>query len=357
MNMISIRSKRFSIALSLVAFMLSGCGSDQMKFNVAREKGLLKMRAGNFEEALEAFAEAEKGLPNDGILQYDIGVSLDQLGQYEEAEMSYSKCIELNPEYERAYNNRAVIYARLKRFEEAIADCSKAIELNASDPLPYRNRGLSLFDMERHKEAIEDFNVSLRLAGDAPETLLSRARAYIAIHQHELAMEDLDKVLKMDDQNADAYYLIGMALRHMNRTNDAELSFAQAVKLDPTLEIPEQIEMISAKPIVDLVDPKTAAESYLKEQGIATQASGESTIFPLSGVRDGKTHDVLLKEITADGELTFSAEEVDAIKTKPICLVLYRMSDTQQPLILRHIEQWTPVPETLKPALFSYTIE
>ncbi len=79
-----------------------------------------------------------------GIIKYKIG---DYAGAVE----SFSQAIKLNPNYEKAYNNRGIAKAKMGDYEASILDFDKVISLNPYKSSAYRNRGVS-------KEKLKDFN-------------------------------------------------------------------------------------------------------------------------------------------------------------------------------------------------------
>jgi tetratricopeptide (TPR) repeat protein len=56
------------------------------------------------------------------------------LHEYELAIQDFNRAIELNPEYERAYNNRGLAYQALGKTAEAQADFEKYNELTGQKP-------------------------------------------------------------------------------------------------------------------------------------------------------------------------------------------------------------------------------
>ena len=54
----------------------------------------------------------------------------------------YSKAIEIDPKFVKAYNNRGIAYIWKKEFKLAIADFTKAIELDPKNGKPYNNRAI-----------------------------------------------------------------------------------------------------------------------------------------------------------------------------------------------------------------------
>ena len=60
-----------------------------------------------------------------------MGVSYDELGQYQTAIADYTKAIQLDPDYALAYNNRGVAYRNLGQYASADADETKACSLDS----------------------------------------------------------------------------------------------------------------------------------------------------------------------------------------------------------------------------------
>jgi Flp pilus assembly protein TadD len=55
---------------------------------------------------------------------------------------NYSKAIEINPKFVKAYNNRGIAYIWKKQYDLAIADFTKAIELDPKNGKAYNNRAI-----------------------------------------------------------------------------------------------------------------------------------------------------------------------------------------------------------------------
>jgi len=58
------------------------------------------------------------------------GLTLADLGQFEDALESYKRALEINPHSFRAFKNRANVLYRVGRYDEAIDDFKKALEIN-----------------------------------------------------------------------------------------------------------------------------------------------------------------------------------------------------------------------------------
>ncbi len=68
------------------------------------------------------------------------GFAQNNEGEYDKAIVTFTKAIELDPDFALAYNNRAWAYLELGEYEKALADCNRAIELNPVLAQAYSNR-------------------------------------------------------------------------------------------------------------------------------------------------------------------------------------------------------------------------
>ena len=91
-----------------------------------------------------------------------------KLQDYRGAIEDYTKVIELNPNYSKAYNNRGNSKAKLQDDSGAIADYTKAIELNPNYSNAYYNRGNSKKILKDTNGACLDWSKAVELGeGDA----------------------------------------------------------------------------------------------------------------------------------------------------------------------------------------------
>ena len=66
---------------------------------------------------------------NESEKHYNAGVDFQGLWRLQEAIQDYDEAIRLNPQYARAYTNRARTYAGLGKYTEAKRDVDQAVEL------------------------------------------------------------------------------------------------------------------------------------------------------------------------------------------------------------------------------------
>lgn len=60
---------------------------------------------------------------------------------------------------------------------------------------------------------------------------LQRGWAYLGTNELDKAVEDLRKALDLDSNNADAYFVLGLVYKQMNRKDDAIAAFTKVLEM------------------------------------------------------------------------------------------------------------------------------
>ncbi|MBI9064175.1 MAG: tetratricopeptide repeat protein [Marinilabiliaceae bacterium] len=93
-----------------------------------------------------------------GVKGDDKEKGIEHILDYELIIADLNKVIELSPDFEFAYYNRAIIHCLKRDFESGELDFTKAIELNADFAEAYFNRGLIKIYKEQEKEGTADLS-------------------------------------------------------------------------------------------------------------------------------------------------------------------------------------------------------
>jgi tetratricopeptide (TPR) repeat protein len=150
--------------------------------------------------------------PNDERAYNNRGIAYVGLQKYEKAIVDYNKAIELDPHYATAYNNRGIAYGKLQKYKDAIVDYNNAIELNPSYANAYNNRGNAYIRLQQHENAISDFNRVIELAPDHATAYINRGTVYCKLRQIENAIVDFNKAIELNPNNADSYLSLSESL-------------------------------------------------------------------------------------------------------------------------------------------------
>lgn len=135
------------------------------------ERGLSLDSLGFYSEAVVSYDRALESDPNRGAIDeiwHDRGNALHYgLGDYEAAIKCYDQTLQINDAHAMAWQNRgnALLYG-LSHYEDAIASYNRALQLNAGNYLTWRNRGNALIELKRYNEAIANYDRALSLQSD-----------------------------------------------------------------------------------------------------------------------------------------------------------------------------------------------
>lgn len=158
--------------------------------------------------------------PNDpaalSILSYYQYLAQD----FESAQKTYDKFIELFPDDPAGYNNKALVYKRLLQYQKEESLYRVALALSPDDVTALNNLGVNLAHQGRYEEALAVMKELERLDPDDPYADLHRSKIQAEMGKDDEALAYLEQALR------------GMAaldtLHH--------IEFRQDIRLDPSFE-------------------------------------------------------------------------------------------------------------------------
>lgn len=139
------------------------------------------------------------------------------------------------PEDASLYATRANAYYEAEGYDEAIADLAKALTIDSTN-VDYHHLLADVYlDYYQSRLALKTMERAVALYPDRIPTLLKLAEFQFILKQHTPSLQTVDKVLKIDPQLGEAYFMMGRNFREMNDPDRAIASFQKAVDLDPDL--------------------------------------------------------------------------------------------------------------------------
>lgn len=177
---------------------------------------------------------------------YKQGHASYQVRDYPQAIEKFTKAINKNPQYSKAYINRGNAHFNLKDYDAAITDYNQALRLNPNEVKAYVNRGnvrvlLAEYSSDPDKEynlAIADFNSALRINPSEVEAYVRRGivRTQIAKYSgdsqqdYRKAIEDFNQALNINPSRAEAYFQRGLVRYQIAQySSEFEKEYKQAI--------------------------------------------------------------------------------------------------------------------------------
>lgn len=178
------------------------------------------------ENCLKNAMRLEPANPQNGLLFCNLGTLQRRLGEYADAETSYSCAIALLPKAASPRLSRAELYAEQERYPEAIADYDILLEGDPNNEDALYNRGLCRLMNNDTIGARHDFEFIDTFNPNSAKARLGMAVVYKATRQYALAIEIYNALLKANPKGwsllrdrAECHYLsnrMGAALNDIN---------------------------------------------------------------------------------------------------------------------------------------------
>lgn len=218
------------------------------------------------EEALKAAMHAEPANKNNFALLSNLGTIQRQQGKTDEALVSYTAALSLQPKNKLILSNRAELYIEMGETEKALSDYQALLLLDPLDIDAYYRRGMLYIEMKDYMLADEDFEKIMSIDKESEqgrfgfalldkargnyedsEAILSylieksrtplqyyeeRAELYFRMKKNARAMADLNKIFaETNDVPAHLYVLRGKIKLAQFEKESAAIDFKKALEL------------------------------------------------------------------------------------------------------------------------------
>ena len=184
-------------------------------------------------DKLSSYSRAINLKPNYFVAYVNRGNAKGVLGRHKDAIADYNKALEFNPNLAEAYSNRGVAKDELGQYVDAIADYNKALELDPNLADAYSNRGVTYDNLGRFKDAIADYDEAIRLSPASANVFNNRGTVKSKLEQNNDAIADFNKALKLNPDYGNAYANRGVVRAAMGRHEDAIADYSVAIRLNP----------------------------------------------------------------------------------------------------------------------------
>ena len=172
-------------------------------------------------------------LPEDAQAFNNLGNTLFDLQNLEQAQAHFEQAISIEPDYADAHNNLGNVLTESRKLESAEVCFRKAISYKYQFPLAHFNLGATLFDLGKLTEAKESFLNALELEPNYVKAHINLASVYSNQGHIEAARDSLRRALSIDPTNAQAYNNLRQTLVILGQLKEAEKNFDQAIACDP----------------------------------------------------------------------------------------------------------------------------
>jgi tetratricopeptide (TPR) repeat protein len=152
-----------------------------------------------------AVAETEQNVPKEARKAFNQGVKFKKDDEREKALESFSRSIELYPEYFQALSERGDLYVLQRKLSEAAADFDRALKINARYGPALRGAGYCKLEAREFVQSAENFERAISAEPDNGNTYLLLGIVNLELDRREPAKQALQKALSLHAFRAHIY--------------------------------------------------------------------------------------------------------------------------------------------------------
>lgn len=177
--------------------------------------------------------------PKNAEARNNLGIALQNLGEYGLAEREYRMALEIDPRNASIHANLAAVLGSLGDYADSISHAQQAIDIDPGFATAHVLLALAESGRERHHAALDAIDRGLSHAPENLALLVMRAALLLKVYRPTEALAGCRHVLALDPKNAEAHEIFGLTLQALGQDEDALEAFAQAASLTPDPRSPQ----------------------------------------------------------------------------------------------------------------------
>ena len=200
-----------------------------------------------------------------------------------------SKKITQTPDDKTLYLERAKVYYDNDGYDEAIKDLHTVLKIDSLDITALHLLSDVYMDYFQSRNALLTMEHAAKLYPKRIPTLLKLSEDYYLLTKYDESMRTIDQILRIDPQNAEAYFMFGQNFKDLGDSIRAINSYQKAVEFEPDLidgwiNLGQQYAKINPKIALDYfdtaieVDPKNPLAIHAKADFYRNQNELEKAI-------------------------------------------------------------------------------
>jgi tetratricopeptide (TPR) repeat protein len=140
-----------------------------------------------------------------------------------------------NPKNAKLYFERAQLFrknADLGGFDYAIEDMKYALSLDSTNPTYHHFLADVFMDYRQSRAALNTMQRCADLHPNRIQTLLKLAEFQLLLQQYPESMQTADKILKIDPQSSEGFFIMGMNFKETGKVDEAIKTMQRAADLN-----------------------------------------------------------------------------------------------------------------------------
>ena len=200
------------------------------------QKATISSKKGNHKEAIK-FLKQSLSFTKDKVDVWSLlGMEYLYLDDFENARLSFAKCIDVDYEDYSALYNVVYCFDMEKEHEAAIKFLNSYIDSNPYCEVAWHQLGRQYYILDMFKKALTSFDYAVLIDESFIGGYLEKAKTLEQLERYQEAIDNYLITLELDDATAFAYVRIGECHEKLGNFNEAISFYKKAVHEDPLLD-------------------------------------------------------------------------------------------------------------------------
>jgi tetratricopeptide (TPR) repeat protein len=246
--------KLFAALMTLTILVANGFAKDIEVDTDYYIKGIQYASQGKFEEAIDSFDRVWMEDPNveevnfrgivedalngltkrNAVICFFKGFTYFNQGKLDKTISEFSKAIEMDPAFAKAYYYRGMGYHEKNDGIKAFMDYTKAIEINPSLAVVYMNRGAMLHSKALYDEAIQDLSKAIELQQATMASIMEQGHvAIVTPDTDKFEPRKIEELMKTTRLHSKTYLSRGLAYERKGALDSALEDYNRAIEINP----------------------------------------------------------------------------------------------------------------------------
>jgi tetratricopeptide (TPR) repeat protein len=175
--------------------------------------------------------EKNKERLNEGY--FHLGISYNELRQYQQAVDAYKQAIKIEPNHHVTYNNMGVSYIGLEEYQQTIKACQNTIKINPNYTKAYHNIGIAYSKLEQYQKAIDAYKKAIEIEPNYHKVYMDMSFAYNKLGKYQKVIDTYKKAIEIKSDDYVAYNDMGNAYSQLEQYQKAIVAYKKAIKIKP----------------------------------------------------------------------------------------------------------------------------
>ena len=197
------------------------------------ELGSTLLQEGNVDEAITHFQKALQISPDNAVAHNNLGNALLRKGSVDEAITHFQKALQIKPDYAAADNNLGIALLRKGSVDEAIVYYQKALQIKPDYAEAHYNLGNALLRKGNVDEAIVHYQEALQIKSDSAEAYNNLGNALLRKGSVDEAITHYQEALQIKPDYAEAHYNLGNTLFRKGSVDEAIVQYQKVLQIKP----------------------------------------------------------------------------------------------------------------------------